>query len=96
MIANAEADRRDLAEFFEPAAKCGALGFAADGVEVVDEVAGDNDEIRRLLFGEHEGAMHVRGGAAREMDVAQRNNSAGLLLWLEKAVRAVIESFHII
>ena len=70
MIANAEADRRDLAKFFEPTTQCDALGFATDSIEIVDEIAGDNDEIWRLLFGKHEGAMHVCGDAAREMDVA--------------------------
>ena len=95
MIANAEADRRDLAEFFKPTAQRGALGFATDCIEIIYEIARDCDEIWRLLFSEHKGAMHVCCNAAREMDVAQRNNSAGLLLWLEKAVRAVVESIHI-
>ena len=71
VVAEADADRSDGAEMFEPRFEAGALGRSVDGVLVVDKVAGDDDEAWLVGFGTAENGLEARGNTVIKMNIAQ-------------------------
>jgi hypothetical protein len=96
VIADTDTDGRDFAETFEPSFEAGAVGRSVDGFEVVDEIAGDSNDLRLLLFGEFGGLLEVISSAFAKMNVTDGKNLVLLLSRLVETVTIMVERFHLV
>lgn len=94
VVAEADADRSDGAEMFEPRFEAGALGRSVDGVLVVDKIASDDDEAWLVGFGAAENGLEARGNTVIKMNIAQQKNLVFSLFGLIETVVSRVERFH--